>query len=168
MNAQVPTNQMHDIVEWTSSDDPLLEGLARIAQSVERATTLDQLLHLSLVELTRLCRADRAIALLKDVQGREIWVYEHPQSDGAAELTLDDIPGAAETMRLRRPMIVHPQEPALLARDVRVLLVAPLIARDEALGALAICSAHATRTFDSKDVALIRALSGQIALVIIP
>jgi len=166
MEAQVPTNQMYDIVEWTSSDDPLLEGLGRIAQSVERATTLDQLLHLSLVELIPLCRADRAIALLKDVQGREIWVYEHPQSDGAAELTLDDIPGAAETMRLRRPMIVHPQEQALLARDVRVLLVAPLIARDETLGALAICSTHATRTFDSKDVALIRALSGQIALVI--
>ncbi len=59
-------------------------------------------------------------------------------------------------MRLRHPMIVHPQEQALLARDVRVLLTAPLIARDETVGALAICSAHATRTFDSKDVALIR------------
>ncbi|MGQ9549639.1 MAG: GAF domain-containing protein, partial [Roseiflexus sp.] len=167
MDAPVPTNQTYAITESFSGDDPTLESLARIAQSVESATTLDELLRLSLVELTHLCRADRAIALLKDVQGREIWVYEYPQPDNIAELTPDDVPGAADAIRLRHPIVVHPQEPTLLARDIRVMLVAPLIARDETLGALAVCSTHATRTFDGKDITFIRALSGQIALTVI-
>lgn len=78
MNLQVPTRHACIVVEQSSGSDPRLEGLMRIAQAVETATTLEELLHLALIELRSVCQADRAIALLADAQGRETLVCEHP------------------------------------------------------------------------------------------
>ncbi len=172
MNLQVPTRHACIVVEQSSGSDPRLEGLMRIAQAVETATTLEELLHLALIELRSVCQADRAIALLADAQGRETLVCEHPLSDDAPPLTFESLTGAADAMQLQRPVLTHIPDTqhgpgdALQRRGIRTMMIAPLISRQEALGVLAVGSARPERTFSDEDVALLRVLSSQIALAI--
>ncbi|MDW8147744.1 MAG: GAF domain-containing protein [Roseiflexaceae bacterium] len=161
------------VVEQSSSPNPQLEGLMRIAQAVEAATTLEQLLHLSLIELNSVCQSDCAVALLVDAQGRETLVCEHPPPSDAPALTLDSLNGAMDVMRLRRlvaidvPSMQNGQvSVALQKRGIRTLTAAPLISRQEVLGVLAIGRTRSGRAFGEEDVALLRVLSSQIALAI--
>jgi PAS domain S-box-containing protein len=173
MSPRIPTNQTYEVVEQSTGLDSRLEGLMRIAQVVETATTLEQLLHLSLIELNHVCQSDRAIALLVDAQGRETLVCEYPSPGDAPNLTSVSLAGAMDVMQMRRPVVINAQrtvkdrdDGALQARGVQTMVVTPLISRDEVLGVLAVCSAHVPRAFSEEDVALIKALSSQMALAL--
>jgi PAS domain S-box-containing protein len=173
LSPQISTSETCEGVEPSIGIDPRLEGLMRIAQAAETATTLEQLLHHSLIELNQLCQSDRAFVLLVDASGRMTLACEHPSPGDAPALTLDSLAGAMDVMQMRHPVVIHTErtqggwDAALLrARGVQTMIVAPLIARDEALGVLAVCSAGAARMFGAEDVAFVRALSSQMALAI--
>lgn len=173
MSPQTPTSPICESIEQSTSLDPRLEGLMRIAQAAETATTLEQLLHHSLVELSQLCQADRSFVLLVDTSVRKTLVCEYPSPGDAPALTLDSLTGAVDALQARRPVVVYTHRmhdgqlsAALQARGVQTMVVAPLIARGEALGVLAVCSVHDARAFGEEDVAFIRALSSQAALAI--
>ncbi len=173
MSPQFSTTEAPVGVEHATGLDPRLEGLMRIAQAAETATTLEQLLHRSLTELCQLCQADRAFVLLFDASGRTTLACTHPSPDDAPGLTLDSLAGAMDVLQVRHPMVIHTEttqgerESALLqVCGVQTMVVVPLIASDEALGVLAVGSAHAARVFGAEDVAFIRALSSQMALAI--
>ncbi len=173
MSLQTSASQTCERIEQSTSLDPRLEGLMRIAQAAETATTLEQLLHHSLVELNQLCQADRSFVLLLDTSVRKTLVCEYPSPGDAPALTLDSLTGAVDAIQARRPVVIHTHSThngqsnaALQARGVQTMVVAPLIARDEALGVLAVCSVHNARAFGEEDVAFIRALSSQMALAI--
>lgn len=173
MNRQTPTDQPSEVIEQPAGFDPRLEGLMRIAQTVEAATTLEQLLQLSLIELSHIFQSERAIAFLVDAQGRETFVCEHPSSGDASPLTLKSLTGALDVMQMRHPIVVHVHdaydaqiEPALRERGIQAMVIAPLISCAEAIGILAVCSTQAARVFGEDDVASIRALSSQMALAI--
>ncbi|ABU59470.1 sensor histidine kinase [Roseiflexus castenholzii] len=173
MRPQTPTSATREDVEQSSVLDPRLDGLMRIAQAAETAATLEQLLYRSLIELNRLFQSDRAFVLLVDASGRMTLACEHPSPGDAPALTLDSLAGAIDVIRMRRPVVIETEKAregwdiALLrARGVQTMIVTPLIACDEALGVLAVCSANAARVFGSEEVAFIRTLSGQMALAI--
>ncbi len=162
-----------EFAEWIAGIDPRLDALTRIAQAIETATTLDELLLLSLVELTPLVHADHTGVLLIDAQRRATVACEYPRHADAPLFVLDDLPAVAESLRTRRPVVfravpedTHPACAMLRARGLQSVLLAPLVAQDESLGVVAVCSSQVERDFDPEEVALTRALSGQIAAAV--
>src|SRR5690606_15283209 len=80
-----------------------IDPLIRITQAIETAATLDELLLLSLHELTRLLEVERGgVALLEDGDLR--LVCEYPPQVAAPGMSLTDLPLVHTALRERRPV----------------------------------------------------------------
>ncbi len=151
-----------------------IDPLIRITQAIETAATLDELLLLSLHELTRLLEVERGgVALLEDGDLR--LVCEYPPQVAAPGMSLTDLPLVHTALRERRPVQIScaewgayppPVAELLRAREIRAALIVPLIAQDHELGVLMLGSTGAARTFSADEEALARVLAGQIAAAI--
>jgi two-component system, NtrC family, sensor histidine kinase KinB len=150
--------------------DPLL----RITKAIETAATLDELLLLSLHELTALLNVERGGVALLDGDAARL-VCEYPPQVSPPGLSLDDIPSVAEAIRNRTPRAIRCADwdnyPAdvgdlLRAREVRAALALPLIAQDISTGVIVLGTVDAARFFTADEVALARVLAGQVALAV--
>lgn len=164
---------LYQTVDWIAGADARMSGLTRIAAAVETATTLDELLLLSLAELTQLLQLDQTGVLLVNERQHTTLVCEYPPQVGTPFTALTKLTAVAEALRARRPLVLrlppdddHPAFAILRARQLDRMLLAPLIAQDEALGVLVIAATDSGRTFDAAEVALIRTLSSQIAIAV--
>lgn len=151
-----------------------IDPLIRITQAIETAATLDELLMLSLNELTALLRVERgAVALLDGSVAR--LASEYPPQAAPSGLALSDLPRISEAMRSRTPIAIRcadweafPQDVSavLREREVRTVLALPLVAQDQSIGVIALGSADGARIFTADDVALARVLAGMVAAAI--
>lgn len=156
--------------QLASPIDPLL----RITRAIETAATLDELLLLSLHELTRHLRVERGgVALLAD--GAAILACEYPPQVSPPGLALDDIPSVAEAIRTRTPRAIRcanwesyppPVARLLRAREVRTALALPLVAQDRSIGVMVLGASDAERVFTPDDIAIARVLAGQVAAAV--
>jgi two-component system, NtrC family, sensor histidine kinase KinB len=154
----------------TARMDPLI----RITQAIETAATLDELLLLSLHELTRLLSVERGgVALLYDGAAR--LASEYPPQLAPSDLRLADLPSVQQAFRERRPVQVYCGDwdsyPRVLAeilrtRETRAALIVPLVAQDDDIGVLVLGTADGARLFSPDEAALARVLAGQIAAAI--
>ncbi|MEN9936669.1 MAG: hypothetical protein RLZZ387_3248 [Chloroflexota bacterium] len=173
---------------YTTKDDPdaftspaeqtliaaRIDPLIRITLAIETAANLDELLLLSLETITALLGVERGgVALLDDGAAR--LACEYPPQVSPPGLALADLPSVAEAIRGRRPRAVRCGEwdtyPAavgdlLRSREVRAVLILPLVAQDRDIGVLVLGAADGERAFSADEVALARVLAGQIATAI--
>jgi PAS domain S-box-containing protein len=151
-----------------------IDPLIRITQAIETAATLDELLLLSLHELTHLLRVEHGgVALLEN--GAAHLVCEYPPQNAPPNMALSDLPSVRQAIEGRRPLQVRCADwesypaavgEALRARAVRAGLMVPLVAQDHNIGVLVLGAADEARAFDADEVALARVLAGQIAAAI--
>ncbi|MBK9713747.1 MAG: GAF domain-containing protein [Kouleothrix sp.] len=154
-----------------------IDALTRITQAIETAGTLDELLLLALRELTQLFDVPRGgIALLHDERSTGEIVCEYPPQV-VLPLTVDlsDLPNLQRALHKRQPLQIHdihyhdkhgPTWELLQAREIHSAMLVPLIAQDHAIGLIALGTAERTRSFSTDEIALVRALAGQIAAAI--
>jgi two-component system, NtrC family, sensor histidine kinase KinB len=161
----------------TSMAEVPVDALMRITQAVETAETLDELLLLSLRELTQLFDAPRGgVVLLDEDAGDGQVVSEYPpQVNRPVSVQLADLPLLRRALHQRQPLQLHDIDfeskrgrtwELLRSRDFRSVLLMPLIAQDRTIGVLALGSSEETRRFNSEEVALVRMLSSQLAAAI--
>jgi PAS domain S-box-containing protein len=152
-----------------------IDVLTRIGQAIEAAATLDELLLLSLYELTQYFGMGwGAVGLLDDTNGLQIAGEYPPQVVRQPAIPLDDLPMLRRVLRQRELLIVNihletdssPFDDFLQARDIQTLLLVPLIAQDTAMGVLSLGSLGAPYLFTQSECALARVLTSQIATAI--
>lgn len=154
--------------------DLRLDVLARIGQAIETAATLDELLLLSLYEVTQGFQAGwGAVALLNDENTIQVMCEYPPQIIPPPTIAVDDVPAVLRALHKRESLQAdlpdtddHPMYALLRARGVKTLLAVPLIAQDSAMGMLVICATEQTRRFSQAETVLARVLAGQIATAI--
>src|SRR3712207_6241289 len=84
------------------------DGLMRISQAIETAATLDELLLLSLHELSQLFEIDRSGVMLLDDNGVGQLVCEYPTPAALPpSMPLTDIPVLRRALRKRQPIQLH-------------------------------------------------------------
>ncbi|MDZ4718536.1 MAG: GAF domain-containing protein [Roseiflexaceae bacterium] len=168
------------IVHQSSTDlDPVIEVridvLTRIGQAIEAAATLDELLLLSLYELTQYFgMAWGAVGLLDDTNSLQIVGEYPPQIVRLSSIPLDDLPAMRRVLRQRETVIVSvnlendpsPFDDFIRARDIQTILLVPLIAQDTAMGVLGLGAASTPHNFTQSESALARVLTSQIATAI--
>src|SRR6476469_9625202 len=93
----------------TSIAEVPVEALMRITQAVETAGTLDELLLLSLRELTQLFDAPRGgVVLLDEDAGDGQVVSEYPPHLGQPiSVQLDELPSLRRALQQRQPLQLH-------------------------------------------------------------
>jgi NtrC-family two-component system sensor histidine kinase KinB len=162
-------------------DTPITEvrvdALMRITQAIETAATLDELLLLSLRELTQLLDAPRGGVVLIDADatdGQIVCEYP-PQVSPAPSMRLADLPLLRRALRKRQPLQLHDIDfesrhgqawEMLRSRDFRSALLVPLVAQDHTIGVLVLGTTEQTRHFSGDEVALVRMLASQLAAAV--
>ncbi|HEX5690929.1 MAG TPA: GAF domain-containing protein, partial [Roseiflexaceae bacterium] len=152
------------------------DALLRITQAIETAATLDELLLLSLRELTQLFGVGRGgVGFVDDTGRMNTIACEYPPQVAPLDLSkIADVPLLRDLIYQRQPLQVDDSErpdkyePAwevLRARDIRSLLAVPLVAQDHLLGIL-VLGTNKLRRFRDEEIALARVLSGQLAAAI--
>lgn len=160
------------------SDNSLLDvrtsALLRITSAIETATTLDELLMLALTQTARLLDVPRSgIMLLRDDQASTQLVSTYPPRVAMpAPLPLAYTPNLQEVIRTRKPVQIddvqatpmpNATEDLLDEPDLRSVLMVPLVAQDNVIGALLLGTLHEARRFSDDEVALVRILTGPLA-----
>jgi PAS domain S-box-containing protein len=163
------------------TDTPLAElrsdALLRITQAIETAATLDELLLLALGELTQLFGVGRGGVGFLDETGRISSIAcEYPPQVTPLDLSrIADVPALRHLIQQRQPLQVDDSErpdkyePAwevLRMRNIRSLLIVPLVAQDQLLGILALGMTQELREFRPDEIALARVLASQLAAAI--
>lgn len=152
-------------------------ALLRITTAIETATTLDELLLLSLNEFVQLLDVPLGgIALLNDDRTRAHLVSIYPprvtMPPGVALVETNYLPHAIND---RQPVQIYdlPTEPGssalyqwLVEEGVRSLLLVPLVAQDEVAGVLVLATISEPRHFTDGEIALSRVMAGQLAAAI--
>ncbi len=156
--------------------DARVDGLMRISQAIETAAALDDLLLLSLHELSQLFEIDRGGVALLDDQGVGHLVCEYPsQTTPPPTIPLTEILVLRRALRKRQPIQVynierygkrHPALELLRSRGIHSALLVPLVAQDRAIGALVLGSVGKPRHFGVDEMALARLLASQLAAAI--
>lgn len=160
----------HEALATTSRTDALL----RITQAIETAATLDELLLLSLNELTRLFDASYGGVLLLREQGDIASVVgEFPPRvtnqttlEVAASPELGQIFASRQPARLNHANDRSPLAAFLSSRAGVISLLVPLVAQDAVTGLL-ILQASEPERFNDDEIALARVLTGQLAAAIV-
>jgi two-component system, NtrC family, sensor histidine kinase KinB len=152
-------------------------ALLRITSAIETATTLDELLLLSLNEFVQLLNVPLGgIALLSDDGTRM-----QPASVYPPRVTLPPDILISEMRYL--PHVIHDRQPAqiydleveasspeiyhwLSDANVRSMLLVPLVAQDQVAGVLALATTATPRHFGDNEIALTRVMAGQLAAAI--
>jgi NtrC-family two-component system sensor histidine kinase KinB len=165
-----------DITE-TPLTEVRTDGLLRITQAIETAATLDELLLLALHELTQLFGVERGgVALLDDKGQISSIACEYPPQVTPLDLkSIAEVPALQIPIQKRQSLQVHISERSekyheawkmLQERNIRSLLLIPLIAQDKVIGILALGVARDGRVFRPDEEALARVLASQLASAI--
>ena len=151
-------------------------ALVRIAQAIETATTLDELLLLALHELAQLFGVDRGAVVLIDEAGSSKVASEYPPSAPLPTPLLDaGAPAIQQVLHNHQLTQLHAtsQDGAhqqawhqLRVRDAASLVLAPLIAQEQPIGVLVLGVARQPRHFQPDEIALMRILASQLATAI--
>ncbi|MGQ9742036.1 MAG: GAF domain-containing protein [Chloroflexus sp.] len=160
------------------------ESLLRIATAIETAVTLDELLLLALNEFVQGLDVSMCGVLLLDPTGETISLVSTfpPRVSLPPPLPLSDLPLVRQSLQQRQ---VHqipdvsalPEQHNLSAEttyllkmiyEVRIhsLLIIPLVAQDQVIGALAFATIDQVRQFDEKEVYVARLMASQLAAAI--
>lgn len=160
------------------------ESLLRIATAIETAATLDELLLLALNEFVRGLDVSMCGVLLLDPTGGTISLVSTfpPRVSLPPPLPLSDLPLVRQSLQQRQ---VHqiPDVSALPEQHnrsaettyllkmiyearIRSLLIIPLVAQDQVIGALAFAIIDQVRQFDEKEVYVARLMASQLAAAI--
>jgi two-component system, NtrC family, sensor histidine kinase KinB len=165
----------------TITDTPPAElrtdALLHITRAIETAATLDELLLLALGELTQVFRVGHGGVALLDDSGRiGSLASEYPPQLRPLDFSaLADLPALQQPIQKRQPIQIRdtdrpdknkPLWQLLRAREVRSLLVAPLVAHDDLIGILVLGTTEPSRHFQPEEIALARMLAGQLAAVV--
>lgn len=152
-----------------------IDVLTRIGQAIEAAATLDELLLLSLYELTQYFGMSwGAVGLLDDTNSLQVAGEYPPQVVRLPAIPLDDMPAVRRVLRQRELVVVDiapdsepsPYDDFIRSRDIHTMLLIPLIAQDTAMGVLSLGSAGAPYAFTQAEFTLARVLTSQIATAI--
>lgn len=156
-------------------------SLLRIAEAIETAQTLDELLMLGLNEFAQLFELSNSGVLLISDDG----VTARLVSTSPPRVNLPPPFRISETLLIQQ--VVRDRQPAQLpdiaalrgagpvsrqlaelmeTESVRSLLMLPLIAQDRCIGVLIFASLHAQRHFPDGEVAQARLMAGQLAAAI--
>lgn len=160
------------------------ESLLRIATAIETAATLDELLLLALNEFVRGLDVSMCGVLLLDPTGETISLVSTfpPRVSLPPPLPLSDLPLVRQSLQQRQ---VHqiPDVSALPEQHnrsaettyllkmiyearIRSLLIIPLVAQDQVIGALAFATIDQVRQFNEKEVYVARLMASQLAAAI--
>lgn len=160
------------------------ESLLRIATAIETAATLDELLLLALNEFVQGLDVSMCGVLLLDPTGETISLVSTfpPRVSLPPPLPLSDLPLVRQSLQQRQ---VHqiPDVSALPEQHnrsaettyllkmiyearIRSLLIIPLVAQDQVIGALAFATIDQVRQFNEKEVYVARLMASQLAAAI--
>lgn len=157
--------------------DVRADALIRITQAVETAATLDELLLLSLHELTHLFAFDHGGVALFNADGviTEI-AGEYPPQVSSLDLTsLGELDELTQTIAQRNTIYLNTMKHGeslkslwklLEQRSVQMLMIIPLVAQDQLLGILLLGQHNPERRLHADEEALLRVLSAQLAAAI--
>jgi PAS domain S-box-containing protein len=163
----------------TSFLDVHTSALLRITSAIETATTLDELLMLSLHEITRFIGVPRSgIVLLREDEESVQLVSAVPlRVTMPPPVALSSVPRLQQIINHRQSQQIErfPQEVAnsesrfFLENEQEKLcsaLLVPLVAQDRSIGAVALATLDAPRHFTDVEISLVRVLTGPLAAAI--
>lgn len=160
------------------------ESLLRIATAIETAATLDELLLLALNEFVQGLEVSMCGVLLLDPTGETISLVSTfpPRVSLPPPLPLRDFPLIRQSLQQRQVHQIsdittlagqhnRSAETAhllsmLSEARIRSLLIIPLVAQDQVIGALAFATIDQVRQFDEKEVYVARLMASQLAAAI--
>lgn len=160
-----------------SAVDVRTSALLRITTAIETATTLDELLLLTLNEFVQLLEVPLGGIVLLHEDGRHVQVVNvhPPRVNMPPTIALDDTIYLKHVITTRQSLQVYdlrarPQQNPLYQwlndAQVRSLLFIPLVAQDQVTGVLALATSPEPRHFADNEVALARVMAGQLAAAI--
>ncbi len=164
-------------VEASPSLDMRTSALLRIVSAIETATTLDELLLLSLNEFTQLLEVSHgAIVMLKDdnVTTQLIGTYP-PRVNLAPPVPLSETSFMQEIITTRQSIQIFdvqeveensPYIELLKEEPIHSILIVPMVSQDRVTGFLTLGDVGEPRTFTQNEVALARLLAGQLSAAI--
>lgn len=166
-------------VSVQSEISPPLEGrldvFARISQAIETAATLEELVLLSLYELSQYLQLHGGVvALLDEQHALQITGRYPPQINSSMTMPLERMPLVRQAMRQREAVMTQlaqdetsqPYQQLLQDHSVQAALIIPLIAQDNPMGVMVLYSQDNQYQFSSNDMQLARVLISQIATAI--
>ncbi len=157
--------------------DMKTSALMRIISAIETATTLDELLLLTLNEAASLLNvAHGAVVMLNDdgITTRLLSTYP-PRINLPPPVPLTETPYLFEAIQNRHSVQVSDVNTMsstsvyvsmLKEAQARSLLIVPLVAQDQVKGLLSLSTVGSPRTFTEQDISLSRMLAGQLAAAI--
>lgn len=152
-------------------------ALLRITTAIETATTLDELLLLTLNEFVQLLDIPLGGILLlhEDRQHVQLVNVYPPQVNMPPAISVEDTIYLKHVVTTRQSLQVYdlrtkPQQNPLYQwlsdAQVRSILLIPLVAQDQVAGVLALATSPEPRHFVDQEVALARVMAGQLAAAI--
>ncbi len=168
-------NAVSVVSEMPHPLDGRLDVFARISQAIETAATLEELVLLSLYELTQYLQLHGGIvALLDEQHALQITGRYPPQANSTMTMPLDHLPLIRQSMRQREVVmaqllddeISQPYQHLLQDKSAHEALIIPLIAQDNPMGIMLLYSQDGAHQFSSSDMQLARVLISQIATAI--
>lgn len=173
--------------EHQTTDQSLLElrngALLRIAGAIETATSLDELLFLSLNEFAHLFGLHNSgVVLLSEDGSLAQLVNTYPpqvrlpppfplaETTVLRQVVLNRQPAQISDVAALTQLVANPNlsgvAALISAGRIRSLLLLPLVAQDACIGVLIFASADAPRHFSNDEIGHVRLLAGQIAAAI--
>lgn len=159
------------------SADMRTSALLRIVSAIETATTLDELLLLTLNEFTQLFDVSQAAVVMILEEGdttRLLGTYP-PRISLPPPVPLKETPFLLQAIDLRQPLFLNnmlhmpsssPYIEILQESGVHSLLLMPLVAQDHVMGVLALGATGNMPPALENEPGLIRILAGQLAAAI--
>lgn len=160
------------------------ESLLRIATAIETAATLDELLLLALNEFVQGLDVSMCGVLLLDPTGEAISLVSTfpPRVSLPPPIPLSDLPLVRQSLQQRQVHQISdvsalPEQhnrsvettyllKMIYEARIRSLLIIPLVAQDQVIGALAFATIDQVRQFDEKEVYVARLMASQLAAAI--
>ncbi len=160
-----------------SPGDMSTHALLSIISAIETATTLDELLLLTLNECAQLLNISQAAIIMVSEDGtssRILSTYP-PRVTLPNPITLDNTAYLQQVIHTRQSVQLYdiqamptssPYIDFFKEYGARSILFVPLVAQDQVTGVLAMATVDAPRTFSSMEVSLARILTGQLSAAI--
>lgn len=155
---------------------PNTDALLRITQAIETAATLDELLLLSLHELTELFDLARsAVILLEENQGQIVCEFP-PNTAPSSPIAVTDGDPLHQALQQRQPLSISERGMAkadpvfrayLRQHKISHSLLVPLVSQDTSIGVLVLNAADSLRRFREDELALVRLFASQLAAAIV-
>jgi GAF domain-containing protein/DNA-binding response OmpR family regulator/anti-sigma regulatory factor (Ser/Thr protein kinase) len=153
-------------------------GLLRLAEALEGAQALDQILDTVVRTSAELLGCAQCLLfLLEPGSGRLVpavaaGLPEERRSVLGALHGFETLPAVARALEAQDPVVLepvgadHPLAPVLAALEVRTMLVVPLVSGGRLMGVLAAHTPAQSRSFSQKEVALGRGIAAHAAVAL--